>query len=101
MRAVEGLQTEPAYPTVGFNVYKGRGNHIKLDGSKGALDKDGNPDWSRAKPLTKLFECKPVKGLNCRAEFPTNRRADAPRKRQCREDGKNAPFELSNSSSLV
>ena len=69
MRDVEGLQTEPAYPTVGFNVYKGRGNHIKLDGSKGALDKDGNPDWSRAKPLTKLFECKPVKGDGCYLEL--------------------------------
>jgi len=34
MRDVEGLQTEPAYPTVGFSVYGGRGNHIKLDASR-------------------------------------------------------------------
>ena len=33
MRDVEGLQTEPAYPTVGFTVFRGRGHHIKLDGS--------------------------------------------------------------------
>ena len=31
MRDVEGLQSEPAYPTVGFTVFKGHGNHIKLD----------------------------------------------------------------------
>ena len=34
MRDVEGLQTEPDYPTVGFIVCKGRGNHVKLDLSK-------------------------------------------------------------------
>ena len=34
MRDVEGLQTEPDYPTVGFVVCKGRGNHTKLDTSK-------------------------------------------------------------------
>ena len=37
MRDVEGLQAEPAYPTVGFSVYGGRGNHVKLD-AKAPLD---------------------------------------------------------------
>ena len=69
MRDVEGLQTEPAYPTVGFAVYKGRGNHIKLDGSKGAVDKDGNPDVSKRRPLTKLFEVAPQKGDGCYLEL--------------------------------
>jgi len=32
MRDVAGLQTEPDYPTVGFVVCKGEGDHIKLDG---------------------------------------------------------------------
>ena len=30
MRDLEGLQTEPAYPTVGFALLKGRGNHVKI-----------------------------------------------------------------------
>ena len=34
MRDVEGLQTEPDYPTCGFVVCKGRGNHVKLDTSQ-------------------------------------------------------------------
>ena len=69
MRDVEGLQTEPAYPTVGFSVYRGRGNHIKLDGSKGALDKDGNPDVSKRRPLDKLFSVVPTKGDDCYLEL--------------------------------
>jgi len=32
MRDVAGLQTEPDYPTVGFVVAKGEGDHVKLDG---------------------------------------------------------------------
>ena len=31
MRDVEGLQTEPDYPTVGFAVLPGRGNHVLLE----------------------------------------------------------------------
>ena len=31
MRDVEGLQTEPAYPTMGFVLCKGRGLHVLLD----------------------------------------------------------------------
>ena len=69
MRDVEGLQPEPAYPTVGFSVFKGRGNHIKLDGSKGALDKDGNPDVSKKRPLEKLFSVEPTKGDGCYLEL--------------------------------
>ena len=32
MRYTEGLQTEPDYPTVGFSVFYGRGNHVLLEG---------------------------------------------------------------------
>jgi len=32
MRDQEGLQTEPDYPTVGFVVCEGRGDHVKLEG---------------------------------------------------------------------
>ena len=38
MRDVEGLQTEPDYPTVGFAVFPGRGNHVLLE----AGDKPGD-----------------------------------------------------------
>lgn len=31
MRDVEGLQPEPAYPSIGFVVAKGRGDHVLLD----------------------------------------------------------------------
>jgi len=39
MREVEGMQTEPDYPTVGFSVLPGEGDHIKLEGSGAAAPK--------------------------------------------------------------
>ena len=39
MRDVEGLQTEPDYPTVGFVVCKGKGNHQLLEDAPEVLYK--------------------------------------------------------------
>ena len=54
MREVEGLQPEPNYPTVGFWVCSGEGDHIKLEG---------------AKPLEKLFEAPARRGDGVYLEF--------------------------------
>ena len=54
MRDVEGLQAEPAYPSVGFVVCKGRGNHIPLD---------------ERQPLEVLFTVPPKKGDGCYLEL--------------------------------
>lgn len=33
MRTIQGLQAAPNYPTVGFSVIRGRGNHVLLEPS--------------------------------------------------------------------
>ena len=54
MREVEGLQPEPNYPTVGFWVCSGEGDHIKLEG---------------AKPIEKLNEAPARRGDGVSLEF--------------------------------
>ena len=68
MREVEGLQSEPAYPTVGLWLCASEGDHVQLEG---------------AQPVRKLAEAPLKRGDGCL--FVSERRHNVTRIDGCRK----------------